>query len=424
MAVWENIKNSLIPGRNARSMINPAIDWPGLPDASHWPGYPGEWRTPYWNSGQGVWDGWGGSGWWGGDAEWGDETFERAAIVFACVDLITRTLSQMPLRIMKAGLEIPDRPRWTYDPAPGVYASPNEFSDAMMTSLLLRGNTFLYSLAEYDTGYPRNMVVLNPDDIHIERIDGVKRYFVGWDDPEYRYELDNNLVCHIKYLSWPGDDWGYGPLGVLGRQLGVYRNLDQYSYNLSQDGVPWGVLSTDAEMDAEQASAMKDRWLQASAERRGAPAILSGGLKLQTLQLRPEDMALLDLSQMSERRIAMAFGIQPYLLGIPVEGSSGIMQYANVTMVADLLWRLTLRPIANTLSQALTAWALPYGSEAFFDSDTFVRPDAKTRAETMEILIRTGVMDSDEARRYQGLPPKGTDASEEYILHKPGQEVV
>ena len=409
MALWETIKDWVVPGRQARAMIIPSEDWPGLVP-SHWAGYPTSWRTPYWNTTGDIWS---------------TEVWERASVVFAAVDLISRTLSQMPIRAMKAGLETPERPKWMYDPAPGLYASSNEFTDNMVVSLLMRGNAFIYSLNEYSTGYPREMVVLNPDQIRIEDEGGYPTYYTT-DGVRIDTRGDEmNRLLHIKYMSWPGDLWGYGPLDALGRSLGIYRSLDEYASELSGGGaIPWGVLTTDAEMSREQATLMKERWLEASAERHGAPAILSGGMKLQALQLKPSDMMLLDVSQMSERRIAATFGVAPYLLGIPIEGSSSMMQYANVTMIADMLWRMTLRPLANTLSSALSQWALPYGSEVMFDSDSFIRPDAKTRAETLSILIEHGILDVEEARRYQGLPPREANVDLEHIIHQPGQEVL
>ena len=391
-------------------MIVPSEDWPGIVP-SHWDGYPLAWRTPFWNN--------------AGDNAWGSEVWERASVVFSAVDLVTRTLSQMPIRAMKAGLEVPDRPKWMYDPAPGLYASANELTDNLVVSLLMRGNAYVYSLNEYTTGYPREIVVLNPDNVRIESEGGYPAYYTN-EGVRIDTDLDSmKSLLHIKYLSWPGDLYGYGPLDALGRSLGIYRDLDAYANEISSDGaIPWGVLSTEQELDESQANALKRRWIEASGDRRGAPAILSGGLQLQALQLKPSDMMLLDVSQMSERRIAAAFGVAPYLLGIPIEGSSSMMQYANVTAIADMLWRMTLRPLANTLSTALSGWALPYGSEVMYDADSFIRPDAKTRAETLKILIETGVIDVDEARRYQGLPPRGADVNHENIIHQPGQEVL
>jgi HK97 family phage portal protein len=370
-------------------MITPGEDFPGLIPMP-WAGWNGGWSTPRWNATT--------------NGFYTEGLFSKVSTVFSCVDLLTRTLSMMPLRIYKAGIEVADRPRWTYDPAPGIYASMADMVDQMMLSLLLRGNTFLYSLNEYDTGYPRQMVVLDPDDIIIESPEGFPVYYAG----PHKFPLEREHLLHIKYLSWPGEAWGVGPLDALARTVGIADSLEDYSYELADSGaIPWGVLTTPNEINKEQAEALKKRWLEASADRRGAPAILSGGMTLNPLSLKPTDLALLDLSQMTERKIAMTFGVQPFLLGIPIEGSSGMIQYANVTMVADLLWRMTLRPLAHTLSSAMSQWALPYGTTVQFDYNSFLQPDPKTTAETTEILLRNQVIDPDEARLMNNLPPRG-----------------
>jgi len=91
-----------------------------------------------------------------------------------------------------------------------------------------------------------------------------------------------------------------------------------------------------------------------------------------------------------------------------------------------MLWRLTLRPLANTLSSALSKWALPYGTEAVFDADSFTRPEPKVRAETLGLLIDKGVITADEARRFQGLPPIGSEETQNglYYSGRPTQEVL
>lgn len=406
--LMSRMADAILPARKARAMIVPSEDWPGL-FPSPWAGWPSDWRTPLWNSGGGL------SG----------DLWARVSTVLACADLITRSLGSMPIRIMKAGIESPERPMWTYDPAPGIYASINDMTDQMVMSLLLRGNAFLYSLNEYSTGYPRQIIVLDPDQITIEMVGGMPVYYIG---PEkYRLDdLERSRLCHIKYLSWPGEAWGIGPLDALARQMGISESLEEYTYDLARSGaIPWGVLTTEQEINREQAELLKKRWLEAAADREGAPAILSGGLTLQPLTLKPSDLALLDISTMSERRIATAFGIQPFLLGIPMEGSSGMMQYANVTMITDILWRLTLRPLATSISASLSKWALPYGSDAIFDSDSFTRPDPKTQAETLEILTRIQVMTVDEARMARGLPPTGVNVVQApNPTQRPNQEVL
>ena len=45
--------------------------------------------------------------------------------------------------------------------------------------------------------------------------------------------------------------------------------------------------------------------------------MLSGGLQWKAVQVNPKDMALLELSQYNEARIAVLLGVPPYLVGLP-----------------------------------------------------------------------------------------------------------
>ena len=58
----------------------------------------------------------------------------------------------------------------------------------------------------------------------------------------------------------------------------------------------------------------------------GMPAVMSGGIGIETLQISPEEMALLDLSRYNDSRIAVLLGVPPFLAGLPSGGDSHDLQ--------------------------------------------------------------------------------------------------
>jgi phage portal protein BeeE len=144
-------------------------------------------------------------------------------------------------------------------------------------------------------------------------------------------------------------------------------------------------------------------------DRHGAPAILSGGMTLQTLTLSPRDMALLELRTFDEVRIATALGVPPYLAGLP---SPDGMTYNTAALVADWHWRSTLRPFATAFSAAFSWWALPGRQRLEFNGDEYTRPAMADLVPVLMALVTGGVMTVDEARVALHLGPMETSADD------------
>jgi len=161
--------------------------------------------------------------------------------------------------------------------------------------------------------------------------------------------------------------------------------LEKYVANLADaGGIPWAVLKTQRHLNSTDARKLQEKWIEAARNRGGAPAVISGGIELETLTVNPRDMALLEMRVFDETRIASALGCPPFLVGLPQpEG----LTYANATSLFDFHWRATLRTLASTMASAISQWALPRGTSMEFNRDAYVEATPKERAETANILF-------------------------------------
>ena len=116
----------------------------------------------------------------------------------------------------------------------------------------------------------------------------------------------------------------------------------------------------------------------------GEPAVLSGGVTWEAVQLNPEQMALTDLAKHNESRIAVLLGVPPFLVGLPSGGDS--LTYSTVESVYDFWWRGGLRPKAQSVMAALSEWLLPRGVRVEVNADQLVQPGPYERAQTDQIL--------------------------------------
>lgn len=370
----------------------------GFPTATRWPGQPTDWTPPYFDTGTPFS---GGAGYPGSQFLGGTALAGRVSTVFSCTDLVSRTLATMSLRVMEDDVPI-EPPPWTENPEPEIYTSIVEPMQAMVNSLLHRGETLIAPTARNPDDFSvARWVVLNPDAVTIDQAGGMPTYAIG-DMPIPRSE-----ILHLRYQTWPGQVHGVGPMEACWRNLLSADAMQSWGTQLAlANGIPMAVLSSDAKMTRQQADDIKQSWAEAAAYRGTLPAVLSGGLTYTPLNLKPAEVGLLDLRVFDEQRIASCFGVPLWLVGLPVNDG---LTYSTVTETFEYFWRATLRPIAYNIACAFSGWALPRGQYLRFASEQITEPSMSERATIYATLIGAGVITADEARRMEHLPPTQGD---------------
>lgn len=363
--------------------LDAALPSPSLQPA-RWAGLPDQWE-PGWSSGAGV-----------GPAA----LTKRVSTVFTCNDLNARALGSMPPALSRGGRPMnPATYDWTENPEPMLYASWEEFMAQAVVSLGTRGDLFVHATAWDPTTFlPNRFMVLDPDQVTVQfGLDGRREYTLAG-APLYPGDL-----MHVRYLSMAGWPTGLSPLQGAAGNLRSAAALEQYGAGLAEEGgLTWGVLTSDQRITDRQALKAQDQWAQSSRRRRGAPAVLGNGLKLDTLTLSPKDMALLDLRVFDEQRIAAAYGVPPFLIGLPQPDG---LTYANATSLFDFHWRGMLRPMGRKITAALSAWCLPRGVKLTLNAGDYVQPPLSERTTSYKAMHEAGALTTNEWRALEGLPP-------------------
>lgn len=364
----------------------------GAPPVQAWSGWPVEWSTPNW-----------------GDATGGlAAMINKVSVVFGAIDLNSSILSTMPPYRVQGSKVIEPSP-WMRNPQPEVYTGWTEAMKQLVISYF-NGEAFLWATSRYVDGSVRTWVVLNPGWVTVELQGQVRRFVMGGIDitPD---------VLHIRYSSWPGDPHGHGPLEALATNLFGAAALESYQAGLAlRGGIPWGVLTAPGNLSGEQATLLRDRFVAARMSSMGAPAVMSGGVTLAPFTINPKDMALLELRQFDEARIATLLSCPPTLLGLPT--GEGSLVYQNVTAIYDFHWRAHLRPKAATITEAISQWALPGPQRVELNRDEYVRPAFAERVAGYATLFgihdeATGergitIAEIRAAERLEGVAPETT----------------
>ena len=233
-----------------------------------------------------------------------------------------------------------------------------------------------------------------PWTVNVELDGGLRSYSIG------RVPLSPKQILHLRYQSSVDDAHGHGPLEA-GRATFVNAQvLSRYAQSITAT-VPPSLLKAPEEMSPDQAEGLRNDWVAQRTANPGIPAVLSGGLTWEPTQLNPRDMALLELSQFTDAKIAVLLGVPPFLVGLPGGGDS--MTYSNITSLFDYHWRSGLRPTATAVMAGLSEWLLPRGTTVEVNKDAYVQPEPLVRAQTAQIYAAMGVMSVEEIRAAERL---------------------
>jgi HK97 family phage portal protein len=341
----------------------------GLPpiNVQPWSGWPAEWSTP----------------------NWAGTVQSLTDTAWACLDSNSSILSTMPPYLVGAARTLDSD--WLNNPDPDQYASWEEFAKQLFWDYQAAGEAYVLATAYYASGYPARFHVVPPWTVDADLGgDGRRRFKIGETD------VTADMV-QVRYTSSVGDAHGHGPLEIGGPRLVAASALSRYAYNVaSGGGVPNSVLTHPSRLSAEQAADLQTQWVTARMSSIGLPAVLSGGVDFKTLSFNPKDMALVELGQWNESRIAVLLGVPPFCMGLPSGGDS--MTYSNVISLFDYRWRAGLRPLAQAVMSALSGWVLPRGTTVELNRDEFVRPSLPERANAWKVLLEAGVVTVDEVR--------------------------
>lgn len=344
-----------------------------VPQVSPWSGWPAAWGTPDWEKGISALV----------DTAWD------------CIDLNASVLSAMPVYRLKAGQVVPPL-SWMKNPDPSIYTSWAEFAKQLFWDFQM-GEAFILATDYYANGYPKTFRVMPAWAFKVEMDNGRRRYFIGSVDV-------TGEVLHIRYKSTSDGARGVGPLDAAGARLttaGVLqRQVDQVALN---GGVPPYILEVARRLNPAEADEVLMMWQDSRARAgAGAPALATGGTQAKAMTVpSPKDMALLELSQFTEARIAVKLGVPPFLVGLPSGGDS--MTYSNTTSLFDFHDRSSLKVKAIHVMSALSWWSMPRDESIEMNRDEYTRPSLPERAAAYKDLNEIGALTGEEARAMERL---------------------
>lgn len=215
-----------------------------------------------------------------------------------------------------------------------------------------------------------------------------------------------NEIFHIPGIGYDGII-GVSPVRMAAQAIGMAQAAEATAARLFKSGnMLNGLLSTDAELDQEQAETLQARWAEKFSGIDGAHrvAVIDSGAKFQSLVMPADEAQMLESRDFQVTELARFFGIPPYLMyqtDKTTSWGSGLEQQARGFNQFDLHpnW---LAPAEQRITKEL----LPDGQTARYDIDRLLRGDSIARAEYYRVMFEMGVLNPNEIRDNEDLPPR------------------
>lgn len=343
--------------------------------------------------------------------------------IFGAVNLIANVTGSLTMRALRNEVELPpsDRPRVIVRPDPFII--PREFYRGSAYNLASRGETWWWAAARDTDGMAISVINVSPAEVTVEEDPADLRYpIIKWRGIKMRNEDFRQLV----YAKEPGSLRGHGPLQMCGAAISVAVESQEWAANFYAGGgrppliiKAAGSLGENPDFpDAKtEAQALRAQWMDQDTN---TPRVIDDGIE--DIKYPPE---LAQGSQMLEARahqnidVATMFNMDAELLNAAVAGSS--LTYQNIGGRFDGFVRQCLRPNYLEVIEQTMSDFLPRAIVARFNTSALTLADIKTRFETYGVGIDKGILDAEEARKFEGWAPG--DVENAAVPYSPPQAI-
>lgn len=346
-----------------------------------------------------------------------------ASSVFAATSLRADTVASLPIRFIRRDdqtrtPELPDVARVLWSGKPNPQQTTGSFLVSVILSKLLWGNAYIYPRRN-NAGDVMELWPLDPDRVDIETMgeDGGLRYKVqNFKDVDNLPNKPFGMI-HIPHLMLPGRYKGLSPIEAQAELVGMSLSSQEHAARFLGEGVHMtGVIEAPQGTKAADAQEMAKGFAQrhAGPKKTGAVGVLVGGV-FKPLTIPPNELQFLEQMKYSDAKIASGiYRVPPHMIGDTEKTTSwgtGIEEQ-SIGFV-----RHAVMPDVKALEEAFESTLLAdTGYEMRFNVNALLRGAMAARATFYQTLWGMGVLNADDIRANEDLPPIPDGKGQDYYV--------
>lgn len=332
----------------------------------------------------------------------------RMSAVFACLRLLSEAIATLPLDtfIRLGGTRRPYRPRPEYLSFQPPMISRTTYLSQVMLSLLTAGDAFVATPRD-DMGTPTGLIPLDPSAVGVRRESNGRMVYVIADQ-EYS-TLD---VLHIQGMTLPDQLRGVSPITAAREVIDGGRKAQEFGRNVMGNyAVPPAVIEVpgaggEPAAERERAKRIAAIWQESNTgANAGKVGVLTGGAKLTSVAMSPEDAQWLESKRFGVSEIARFFGVPPHLIADASNSTSWGSGLAEQNLAFG---QFSLRPWTERIEEAHGRLLTTHGMPDVFmklNLDALLRASLSDRYASYATGIEHRFLTPNEARTLEDLSP-------------------
>ena len=342
----------------------------------------------------------------------GDSMF-RNAVVWACVQYLTRAIGQLPWRVLK---ELPSGGAeratthpvdWLLHKRPNPEMGAMTFKQTLLGSALTRGNG--YAEIQRDA---RNMPValwpIATDRVQPKRREGSGELLYRIHNGSGRFvDLEAMDVFHLRGFPGPDGVIGLDVVAYAAQSIGWAQATELFGASFFGEGMnPAGVIETPKGMDQPGRDRLKAELenLYKGPRKANRTALLDAGMKWTRVSVQPNAAQFIESMQHQVEMICRWFGVPPHKVQHLLRATFSNIEHQSIEVVVDAIapWAKLFEEEADYKLFGAT------NRQGFFTKiylQGLMRGDARSRGEFYKLMRESGAISADEIRALEDLNP-------------------
>jgi len=338
------------------------------------------------------------------------ETAMKTAAYFACSRVVAETVACLPLHLYRrlddqSSERAKDLPLYNVlSRRPNGWQTRYEWIEQMCLHLGFYGSSYQFKVAG-DRGSVSEVYALHPGGMKVvQETDRTLTYLHTDPRTGRQATYRGDQIMHVRWLSFDGIN-GEVPVELGRDAIMLARSLEQYAATFYRNNAQPGiVLHTDQALPKEVREQLRDQWEAAhrGPAKAGKTAILSNGLKADTISATNQESQLAELWMQSLLAICRTWRMPPHMIQELGRATWGNLQSEMVSFE-----KFTIAPWLRRIEGAIERDVLPDDGSLYaeFLVEGLLRSDITSRYQAYEIAIRNKWMSPEEVRQKENLGP-------------------
>ena len=356
-----------------------------------------------------------------GSVQHDPDTAQRIAAVFCAVQILSRSLAQIPLFYYKrtggCGKKIAaSDPLYTVlHTQPNRQLSHFSFIEMVFGHVLLRGNAYCQILSNR-RGEIKELIPLNPCRMRVELNDAGRRVYLYQQKTGEVRTFQQYQILHLTGYCFDGR-YGYSPIQVAPEPVDHTISLEEHGRQLFDNkAAPGGILTHPAKLSKEAADRLRQRWdSMVGGARRGSTGVLEEGMTWQQVGMSSVDAQYLEQRRFQIEDIARMYQVPPHMIGDLSRATYSNIEHQSINFVT-----FSLLPWCKKFEEEMTVALLTEEERSKylieFQVNGLMRGDIKSRYDAYAIGRNNGWLSANDIRSLENMNPLPGEQGDIYLV--------